>query len=55
MQQSDIALAQYWVIQSGYFRLATAVAWGMGVTDGKLLYCHGFAEGNMDRKISTLD
>ena len=27
----------------------------MGITDGKLLYCHGVAEGNVDRKISTLE
>ena len=27
----------------------------MGITYEKLLYCHGVAEGNMDKKISTLD
>ena len=27
----------------------------MGITYGKLLYCHGVAEGNVDKKISTLD
>ena len=27
----------------------------MGITDGKLLYCHFVLEGNMDRKISTLE
>ena len=27
----------------------------MGITDGKLLYWHGAAEGNMDKKISTLE
>ena len=41
--------------QSGYFRLATTVALGMGITYGKLLYCHGVAEGNKDKKISTLE
>ena len=55
MQQSDIALEKYWVTQSGYFRLATTVAFGMGITDGKLLYCHGVAEGNVDKKFSTLE
>ena len=51
MWQSDISLEKYWVTQSGYFRLATTVALGMGITDGKLLYCHGVAEGNNDKKI----
>ena len=27
MQQSDLSLEKYWVTQSGYFRLATTVAW----------------------------
>ena len=27
----------------------------MGISDGKLLYCHSVAEGNVDKKISTLD
>ena len=27
----------------------------MGITDGKLLYCHGVAEGNKYKKISTLE
>ena len=54
MRQPDISLEKYWVTQSGYFRLVTTVALGMGITDGKLLYCHGVAEGNEDKKISTL-
>ena len=54
MRQSDISLEKYWVTQSGYFRLVTTVALGMGIADGKLLYCHGVAEGNKDNKISTL-
>ena len=54
MHQSDLVLEKYWVTQSAYFRLATTVALGMGITDGKLLYCHCVSEGNMDRKISTL-
>ena len=55
MRQSDLSLEKYWVTHSGYFRLATTVALGMGITDGKLLYCHGVAEGNKDKKISTLE
>ena len=27
----------------------------MGIIDGKLLYCHGVAEGNLDSKFSTLE
>ena len=27
----------------------------MGVTDGKLLYCHGVVERNVDKKFSTLE
>ena len=55
MRQSDLLLDKYWVTQSGYFILATTVALGMGIADGKLLYCHGVAEGNEDNKISTLE
>ena len=53
MQQYYLDLDKYWVKQSGYFRLATAVKFGMVITDGKLLYYHGVAEGNVDRKSST--
>ena len=55
MRQSDLSLEKYWVTQSGYFRLATTVALGVGITDGKLLYCHGVSEGNEDKKMSTLE
>ena len=55
MRQSDLTLEKYWVTQSGYFSLATTVSLCMGVTDGKLVYCHGVAEGNKDKKISTLE
>ena len=51
MQHYDLALDKYWVTQSGYFRLATTVAFDMGITDGKLLYFHGVSEGNVDRNI----
>ena len=55
MRQSGLELNKYWVIQSGYFRFASTVALGTGVTYGNLLYCHGVIEGNMDKKISKLD
>ena len=48
-------LEKYWLTQSGYFRLATKVALGMGITDGKLLYWCGVIERNVDNKISTLE
>ena len=54
MRQYDIALEKYWLTQSVYFRLATTVELGVGITDGKLLYCHDIAEGNVDKKLSTL-
>ena len=54
MQKSDLELDKYLVTQSGYFRLATIVVLGMGITDGSLLFWHGVAEGNVDKTISTL-
>ena len=51
MRKSDLALDKYWVTQSGYFRLAITVALGVGITDGKLLFCHGISEQIMDNKI----
>ena len=35
--------------------LETTVVLGVGITDGDLLYCHGVVEGNVDKKISTLE
>ena len=55
MSQFDIALDKCWVTQSGYFRLATTVALGMGITDANLIYCPGVAEGNVDKNISKLE
>ena len=52
MRHSDLALEKYWVTHSGYFRLATTVALGMGITYGKLLYCRGVADGNVGVKIN---
>ena len=51
IHQSDLVLDKYLLTQSGYFKLVTTVALGMGIIDGKLLYCYGFSEVNMDRKI----
>ena len=55
MWKSNIALDKYWVTHSGYFRLVTKVSLVMGIIYGKLLYCHGVAEKNVDKKISTLE
>ena len=55
MRQSDLALDIYWATQSGYFIIATTVALGVGTKDGMLIYCNGVAEGNVDKKISTLE
>ena len=55
MRQSYPALDKYGVTYNGYFRLATTVVLGMGITYGKLLYCHGVTEVNVDKKLSTLD
>ena len=54
MQQYDLALEKYRVTQSGYFRLATILTLSIGIIYGKIPYCHGVAEVNMDKKISTL-
>ena len=53
IRKSDLALDKYWVTQSDYFTLATTVTLGMGITDGKLLYCRGVVEGNVEKKNST--
>ena len=55
MRKSYLGLEKYWVTLSNYFRLATTVALGMGITYWNLLYCHGVAEENVDKKISTLE
>ena len=53
MQQSDIVPEKYWVTQIAYFRLATKVELGMGITDGKLLFCHIISEESVNKKFST--
>ena len=55
MRQSYLAVEKYWVTQSVHFRLVTKVAFGLGIADGKILFCHGISEGNVDKKILTLD
>ena len=40
-------------MHSGYFRLVTTVALGMGITDGKFLLCHFISEEMVDNKIPT--
>ena len=55
MHQSYLVIEKYCVTQSGHFRLTTTVALGMGITYGKLLYCHGVAERNVDNKIWSLN
>ena len=52
MRQFELVLYKYWVTQSGYFRLVTTVALGMGLTDGNLLFCHGISEKSKDKTIS---
>ena len=41
IRKYDLSLEKYWVTQSGYFRLESTVELGMGITYGKLLFCHG--------------
>ena len=55
MRQYDLALDKYWVTHSGYFRFATTVVLGIGITDWELLHYLGVAEGNVEKKISTLE
>ena len=52
MRQYDIELDKYWVTQSGYFRLATTVALGMGIKNTKPLFFHGISEQSRDKKIT---
>ena len=55
MRQYDTEIDKYWVTQSGYFRLSTTVELGMSIVDGKLLFYHGFSEGNVYKKVSTVE
>ena len=54
MRQSDLALDKYWVTRSGYFRHVTTLAFGMEMTDGKILFYRGISEVSEDKKILTI-
>ena len=41
--------------QSGYFRLVTTAALGMGITDGKFILCHCIPDLRRDNKTSTIE
>ena len=53
MCQYELALEKYWATHGSYFTLAIKMALGMGITDVKLISCHGISEGSADEKIST--
>ena len=52
---SILDIDKYWVTHSGYFRLANKVSFGMGITDGKLLFFHGVLEEIVDKKFSMIE
>ena len=41
--------------QSGYFSFATKVALGVGIIDGKILFCHGISDRTKEKMISIRD
>ena len=41
--------------QSGYFSFATKVALGVGIIDGKILFCHGISDKTKEKMISIRD
>ena len=49
MRKYYLALDKYWVTQSGYFRLATTVLLGTGITITKILLCNGISEQRRDK------
>ena len=51
MQKYDLVVKRYWVNQSGYFILATKVAFGMGIIDGNIIFCNVISEVIVDNKI----
>ena len=55
MRKTDTALDQYWVTHSGYFRLATTLALGMGIIYVKILFCHGISQESEGGNISMGD
>ena len=50
MLQSNLVIEKYWVTHSGYLRLVTTVELGMGITDGRILFCHGISEKSVEKK-----
>ena len=54
MNQYCPAVEKFWVTYSGYFRLANTVAFSMGITDGKFLFCTGVSDRSVDNKISKI-
>ena len=44
MHKSELFLYKYWLTQSGYFRIATTVVLGMGITDGKIPFYNVISE-----------
>ena len=52
MRMSDLEPNKYWVNQTGYFILVNTVVFGMGITDGKILFCHRIIEDNEDKKVT---
>ena len=47
------ALEKYWATHSVYFRLTTTVVFGMGITDGKILFFHVISEQSKENNISV--
>ena len=51
MHKYGLTLDKYWMTQSGYFRIGTTVALGVGITNAKLLFCCGVSEENRDKEM----
>ena len=54
MFQYDLEIDKYWVAQRGYFRLATMVVLGEGITYGKFIFCNGISKQIRDKKFSKI-
>ena len=54
MQPYDLALEDYWVTQSVYFRLAVIVALDAWITDSKLLIFNDISEQSRDKKVTMI-
>ena len=55
MHNYYLELEKYWVKRSGYFRHATTVELGMGITYVKLLLYHDISEKTGDKKNSIIE